>query len=215
MVESFLARDGVALAYRELGEGRPLVLLHGFTGRGEQWVSAGPADVLAAHGYRVILPDLRGHGDSAAPEDYPPDVLVDDGLALIDHLGLDDYALGGHSIGGRVTVRMLARGARPTHAIVVGQGLRSVSRVPRSPRVLHPVLGSLVPTPVEVLSQLATPTLVVVGDEEPLNADALAATLPHARLARVPGGHMSALAAPELATTMMSFLEERRLTSHL
>src|SRR5439155_17864411 len=84
------SRDGVELSYRSLGSGRPLVLFHGFTADGSQWVDHGPAAALAEQGYRVILPDLRGHGSSARPHDpasYPPDVLADDGLALIDHLG--------------------------------------------------------------------------------------------------------------------------------
>jgi pimeloyl-ACP methyl ester carboxylesterase len=122
----FPGRDGLELAYRSAGEGRPLVLLHGFTGSGLQFLQHGPAAAIASHGYRVIVPDLRGHGDSSRPHDpaaYPPDVLADDGLALIDFLQLRDYDLGGYSLGGRIVLRMLARGARPAHAIVGGQGL--------------------------------------------------------------------------------------------
>ncbi|WAL64514.1 alpha/beta fold hydrolase [Amycolatopsis cynarae] len=128
-VHRFAARDGVELAFRETGHGRPLVLLHGFTASGRQWLDHGPAAVLAADGYRVILPDFRGHGDSARPHDpasYPPDVLADDGLTLIDRLGLDDYDLGGYSLGARAVLRMLVRGARPARAIVAGQGLAAV-----------------------------------------------------------------------------------------
>ena len=126
----FTGRDGLELAYRETGEGRPLVLLHGFAASGRQWLDHGPAAALADAGYRVILPDLRGHGDSARTRDpacYPPDVLADDGLALIDGLGLDDYDLGGYSLGGRIVARMLVRGARPARAVVAGQGLAAVS----------------------------------------------------------------------------------------
>jgi pimeloyl-ACP methyl ester carboxylesterase len=129
-VRPFAGRDGLDLAYRETGEGRPLVLLHGFAATARQWLDHGPAAVLAAQGNRVILPDLRGHGDSARPHDparYPPDVLADDGLALIDRLGLDDYDLGGYSLGARIMLRMLVRGARPARAIVAGQGLAAVS----------------------------------------------------------------------------------------
>jgi len=50
-------------------------------------------------------------------------VLADDGLALLAHLGLDDYDLGGYSLGGRLVLRLLARGARPARAFVGGQGL--------------------------------------------------------------------------------------------
>ncbi|MFC0433885.1 alpha/beta fold hydrolase [Kutzneria buriramensis] len=125
-MQRFHGRDGLELAYRELGEGRPVVLLHGVMGLGSQWIDQGPARAIAERGYRVILPDLRGHGDSARPHDpacYPPDVLAEDGLALIEHLGLDDYDLGGYSLGGRVVLRMLVRGARPRRAIIAGQGL--------------------------------------------------------------------------------------------
>jgi pimeloyl-ACP methyl ester carboxylesterase len=129
-VHRFEGRDGRELAWRETGDGRPLVLLHGFTATGWQWLEHGPAAAIAEQGYRVILPDLRGHGDSARPDDaaaYPPDVLADDGLALIDYLGLSDYDLGGYSLGGRIVLRMLVRGARPGRAVVAGQGLASVS----------------------------------------------------------------------------------------
>jgi pimeloyl-ACP methyl ester carboxylesterase len=125
-VRRFRGRDGVELAWRETGEGTPVVLLHGLMGSGALMASDGPARAIAARGYRVVLPDLRGHGDSARPHDpacYPPDVLADDGLALIDHLGLGAYHLGGYSLGGKVVLRLLARGARPARAVVGGQGL--------------------------------------------------------------------------------------------
>jgi pimeloyl-ACP methyl ester carboxylesterase len=125
-VHHFQSRDGLTLAYREMGEGRPLVLIHGFFSTAfVNWVRYGHAAKIAARGYRVVMPDLRAHGDSAKPHDvaaYPPDVLADDGFALIEHLGLTDYDLGGYSLGGRTTVRMLARGARPGRAVVSGAG---------------------------------------------------------------------------------------------
>ncbi len=129
-VHHFEAGDGVQLAYRELGEGRPLVLIHGYFSTAlVNWVRYGHAALIAAHGHRVIMPDLRGHGDSAKPHAataYPPDVLADDGFALIHHLGLTDYDLGGYSLGGRTTVRMLVRGALPGRAIVAGMGLEGI-----------------------------------------------------------------------------------------
>jgi pimeloyl-ACP methyl ester carboxylesterase len=124
--QRFQGRDGAELAWREIGDGRPVVLLHGLIGSGTLLASSGLARAIAERGYRVILPDLRGHGDSARPHDparYPPDVLADDGLALIDQLGLDDYRLAGYSAGGKVVLRLLARGARPARAVVGGQGL--------------------------------------------------------------------------------------------
>ena len=125
-IHRFRSRDGLELAYRELGAGRPLILIHGyFSTAMVNWVRYGHAPKIAARGYRVIMPDLRGHGDSAKPHDpmfYPRDVLADDGLALVEHLGLTDYDLGGYSLGARTTVRMMVRGARPKRAIVAGMG---------------------------------------------------------------------------------------------
>jgi pimeloyl-ACP methyl ester carboxylesterase len=128
-VRHFRGRDGVQLAYRELGEGRPLIMIHGYLGNAMTMVDSGIAGKLAAQGHRVILPDLRGHGDSARPHEagaYPPDALADDGLALIEQLGLTDYDLGGYSLGGRTVIRLLARGATPARAIVGGQGLEAI-----------------------------------------------------------------------------------------
>lgn len=125
----FPGRDGVRLAYREVGQGRPLVLLPGFSVETTLWLHHGQADRIAARGHRVIMPDFRGLGRSAKPRDaaaYPLDVLADDGFALLDHLGLDDYDLGGYSLGGRIVVRMLVRGATPGRAVVAGQGLRQM-----------------------------------------------------------------------------------------
>src|SRR3954470_9511620 len=91
-VQYFRSGDGLRLAYREMGEGRPVVLIHGFFSTASvNWVRYGHAAKVAARGYRVVMPDLRAHGDSAKPHDvsaYPPDVLADDGFALIEHLGL-------------------------------------------------------------------------------------------------------------------------------
>jgi pimeloyl-ACP methyl ester carboxylesterase len=93
------------------------------------WLRHGQAETIAARGFRVILPDFRGHGRSAKPHDpaaYPPDVLATDGLALVAQLGLDDYDLGGYSLGARIALRMLARGATPRRAVIAGQGLREM-----------------------------------------------------------------------------------------
>ena len=127
---TFTGPDGTELAWHELGEGRPVVLLHGlFSDADTNWIRFGHANEIASRGFRVIMPDLRAHGTSARPHDaaaYPPDVLADDGLALISHLRLIDYDLGGYSLGARTAVRMVARGARPRRLIVSGMGLQGL-----------------------------------------------------------------------------------------
>lgn len=127
----FRSFDGTELAWTETGEGRPVVLIHGyFSNAFVNWIRYGHAAAIAAAGFRVIMPDLRAHGESARPHDaasYPPDVLMRDGVALLEHLGLSDYDLGGYSLGGRTVVRMLANGAAPRRVVISGMGLRGLT----------------------------------------------------------------------------------------
>ena len=143
----FESSDGQQLAWRELGQGRALVLIHGyFSNAWTNWIRYGHATLLAEAGFRVIMPDLRAHGDSAKPHDpaaYPPDVLADDGFALIDHLALTDYDLGGYSLGGRTTLRMLARGASPRRAVLSGMGFAGIINTGGRGRYFRHVLTNL------------------------------------------------------------------------
>lgn len=126
----FAAPDGAELAWHELGEGRPVLLLHGlFSNADMNWIRFGHAADIARRGFRVLMPDLRAHGASGRPHGaafYPPDVLARDGFALIGHLGLSDYDLGGYSLGARTAVRMAITGAKPRRLVVGGMGLRGL-----------------------------------------------------------------------------------------
>lgn len=128
--EFFQTADGVSLAWREMGAGRPLLLIHGYFSDAEtNWIKYGHAALLADAGYRVIMPDLRAHGESDKPHDaryYPADILADDQFALITHLGLTEFDLGGYSLGGRTVARMLARGCAPGRAVISGMGLQGL-----------------------------------------------------------------------------------------
>lgn len=129
-ISDFVTEDGINIAVQEMGEGRALILIHGFFSNAEtNWIKYGHAALLANSGYRVIMPDLRAHGHSDKPhiaQFYPKDVLVDDQFALIEELGLSDYDLAGYSLGGRTVARMLVRGATPNRAIISGMGLEGL-----------------------------------------------------------------------------------------
>ena len=103
------------------------MLLHGlFSSAAMNWIKYGHAACLADAGFEVIMPDLRAHGHSEAPHDpaaYPPDVLAKDLAAMIDALGLDDYDLGGFSLGSRTAVRGVIGGLKPARLILGGMGL--------------------------------------------------------------------------------------------
>ncbi len=139
--------DGQRIAWRELGEGRPVVLIHGFFSDAQtNWLKYGHAAAIAAAGFRVIMPDLRAHGSSARPHDsasYPLDALARDGHALVEHLGLSDYDLGGYSLGARTTVRMLATGATPRRVVIAGMGLDGITRADRRAGHFRNILTNL------------------------------------------------------------------------
>ncbi len=124
--------DGAELACRVIGAGRPLVLLHGlFSNAAVNWIKFGHAALLADAGFAVYLPDLRAHGDSAAPHPasaYPPDVLARDLRALVDHFGLADggYDLGGFSLGARTAARAVVLGLKPRRLVLAGMGLEGL-----------------------------------------------------------------------------------------
>ncbi len=126
---TFPADDGTPLTYHRVGAGRPVVLLHGYILPAlPTWVDTGIAQRLVGDGCCVIMPDMRGHGASVPAGDgaYPPDALTSDALALIAHLELDDYGLGGYSLGARVVARALALGAAPRRAFIGGTGLEPI-----------------------------------------------------------------------------------------
>ena len=124
------ASDGVELAYHELGEGSPAILVHGlFSDADMNWIKFGHAGRIAAAGFRVIMPDLRAHGLSGKPhgaEHYPKGILAHDLEELIAHLALDEFDLGGFSLGARTTVEAVGEGARPRRAILGGAGLEGL-----------------------------------------------------------------------------------------
>jgi len=126
-VHRWNASDGIQLAFHELGQGRPVVLLHGlFSDANMNWIKFGHAARIAADGFRVIMPDLRAHGLSGRPhepEHYPEGILARDLRELVGHLGLTDFDLGGFSLGSRTTVEGVGEGLKPRRAILGGAGL--------------------------------------------------------------------------------------------
>jgi pimeloyl-ACP methyl ester carboxylesterase len=124
------ASDGVELAYREMGKGRAAILLHGLFSSAEMnWIRFGHAARIAAEGFRVIIPDLRAHGESGKPHDpacYPPGILARDLRELVKHLELEDFSLVGFSLGARTIVEAVGEGLRPARAVLAGMGLEGL-----------------------------------------------------------------------------------------
>ena len=129
-IHKWTASDGIELAFHEMGEGRPVVLLHGlFSDAQMNWIKFGHAARIAGDGFRVIMPDLRAHGASGKPHDpdhYPQGVLARDVRELVAHLGLDSFDLGGFSLGARTTLEAVGEGMRPGKAVLGGMGLEGI-----------------------------------------------------------------------------------------
>lgn len=100
-------RDGFSMYYEEAGdpEAPAVVLLHGFTSDHRMWL---PVAEPLSQDYRIIAPDMRGHGATTAPEDlatYTMEAFAGDVAALLDHLEVDICALAGCSFGGMVALQ--------------------------------------------------------------------------------------------------------------
>ncbi len=103
--------NGVQIAYEEQGQGPAVLLIHGFPLCRQMWRPQ--IEVIASAGYRVIAPDLRGFGESEAPEEgYSMDQFADDLAELMDHLGIGRAVVGGMSMGGYILLNMLERHPR-------------------------------------------------------------------------------------------------------
>ncbi|QDZ11503.1 alpha/beta fold hydrolase [Devosia ginsengisoli] len=110
----FAAVDGTRLAYRKFGrrDAPVVVLCHGLGANGRQFLA--DAACFAGHGYRVLVPDLRGHGLSDAPAGYPAEgftiaAMAEDLVGLLDHAGADRVHWVGNSLGGILALHMLER----------------------------------------------------------------------------------------------------------
>ncbi len=107
--QDFVDTGEVRLSVHRAGRGAPLVLLHGFPQNHACWAGVAPA--LARH-FDVIVPDLRGYGESDAPADdaehrvYSKRRMARDIVGLLDRLGLEKANVLGHDRGARVTYRM-------------------------------------------------------------------------------------------------------------
>ena len=96
----YLTRDTARLYYEECGEGLPILLSHGFGASTGMWW--GQVDAFSDR-YRLICWDMRGHGQTECPDNlsqYSHAHCVEDMRCLLDHLKIDQAVIGGHSLGG-------------------------------------------------------------------------------------------------------------------
>lgn len=119
-----VSADGVGIHYEVTGQGRPVVLLHGFPDSGRLWRSQVP--VLADAGFKVIVPDLRGYGRSDQPdgvEPYALPYLAGDVMAVLSDLGIGKTHVVGHDWGAAVAWGLAALApAQVDHLVALSVG---------------------------------------------------------------------------------------------
>jgi pimeloyl-ACP methyl ester carboxylesterase len=104
------------LFFRQFGQGKPIIILHGLFGLSDNWVSI--AKELALN-YKVILPDLRNHGLSPKSSVMNYDVMSEDLLELIYSVDLKDIILIGHSMGGKVAMKYCLENSEKVEKLIV------------------------------------------------------------------------------------------------
>ena len=92
----------IVLNYKELGEGTPVIILHGFLGMLDNWKTFGRK---LSENYKVYLVDQRDHGRSPHTEDFNYTLLANDLSAFMDQLGIEKAHLIGHSMGGKTVMK--------------------------------------------------------------------------------------------------------------
>src|SRR5580765_7511267 len=106
----FSSFDGTKIYYEVRGEGKPVLLVHGFIVNSNTWKRTALYPDLLNAGYKVIILDMRGNGKSDKPHDstaYDNDAEAKDIMLLIDLLKIKQYSAVGYSRGSIITARLL------------------------------------------------------------------------------------------------------------
>jgi pimeloyl-ACP methyl ester carboxylesterase len=153
--------NGFEMYYEDRWYGDPLLLLHGGMGIGEDWRHVFPSD---PDGYRVIVPDLRGHGRSTNPSGrFTFRQCAKDVAALLDHLGVDGAKAIGMSMGAKTLLHLATEQPARLDAMVL------VSATPHFPQTLRTAAARFTREAFQLLSDAERDALRsrhVHGDEQ-------------------------------------------------
>jgi len=104
------------LNYQKIGEGPPLIIIHGLFGMLDNWMTI--ARELSTN-YSVYLVDQRNHGKSPHSDDFDYYLMAEDIEEMMDHWGLEEVHLLGHSMGGKTAMQFAVRNAASVKSLVV------------------------------------------------------------------------------------------------
>ena len=137
--------DGVPIHYEVFGEGKPILIVHGFAASLEgNWVRPGWVETLSPI-RKVVALDCRGHGLSGKPHDpqsYAGHAMEDDVVRLMEHLHIEQADLFGYSMGAAISLRLLLRHPeRFTYVVLGGIGNVLARRGGGRPNVAEAMLA--------------------------------------------------------------------------
>ncbi len=228
--DGYFDSAGVKIHYTLQGQGEPVLLIHGFSASGAlNWGLPGTTALLAEH-YRVIVIDNRGHGRSDKPTgvaEYGTQ-MVDDQVRLLDHLHIERAHLVGYSMGGMITLNMMAVHPQRVRSAVVGgmgwleardEAAPSATADDQEGDTNRPLAACARSFPRlgitrEQLLAIRTPFTVVVGADDNLyeqRVKPLAAVRTDVPVVVLPGAnHMTCSLKPEFRQAILEFLTAQR-----
>ena len=124
----YIERGGAKIFYTSDGKGPPVLLSHGFSATSAMW--AGQIEAFKSH-YQIITWDMLGHGQSDSPDNpalYTPEGAVADMAAILDACGAASAVIGGHSLGGFMSLAFEKKYPQRVRAIMLfntGPGYKS------------------------------------------------------------------------------------------
>ncbi len=169
--------NGVEIYYQVEGSGEPVVLIHGYTINGNlNWRTPGTIKLLSEK-YRVIVPDVRGHGKSGRPPkgQYGME-SVRDIVRLLDSLDIDEAHIVGYSMGGSMAIKLATDYPKRVKSVVIGGsgwrapgtvGTREANDGDASTTLDHVFDGfKEYETTADQMRALKTPVTVIVGTND-------------------------------------------------
>ena len=200
-MKQFAEFENTSIAYLDEGEGKPVLLVHGFASNAEvNWLWPGWIKALTEAGYRAIAIDNRGHGESTkflAEEEYHLDKMAGDVLNLVDYLELETPNIMGYSMGSRITATLANRhGSMLGRIVLAGNGYNMIEGGFDSTAIRD---GLLAPSFDEAPTSIGR-DFRFFADQTGSNLEALAACIMAART-HIPKSVFENIQNPTLVTT--------------
>ncbi|MCI0751336.1 MAG: alpha/beta fold hydrolase [Flammeovirgaceae bacterium] len=132
------------LFYRELGQGQPILILHGLLGSSDNWLTQAK---LLAENYKVYFLDQRNHGQSPHSDEHTYDLMAEDLKEFIDSHQLNTPIIIGHSMGGKTAMRFVSKYPQQVNVLIV------VDIAPKAYNIHHDhIMEGLMAIPIKTLA---------------------------------------------------------------